>query len=248
MNALIAPLTTTERDALVAAELTIQRDLKSFERVAAALVAIRDGKLYRLTAPTFADYCAERWGFSVRRAYQMIENAEAAKELAEAGIETTNEAQVAAFKSLPKESRAEVAAVAKGSGKKLTAALIESAAKIIDSEVEVEEKNESGDLEDRFDAIIAAEDAAKEHEAVCKKIAHEKLEKKLHSDFKRAVADLADLIGDGDEAVDLYPMFEDSLWLFNEVMGSAFEKHPGEIRKMLEKLRDRLTIKLAKGK
>ena len=54
-------------------EAVIERGLKTFCEVGEALLAIRDGRLYRATHSTFDDYCRERWGFSRVRAHQLIE-------------------------------------------------------------------------------------------------------------------------------------------------------------------------------
>lgn len=54
-------------------EATIERGLKTFTEVGNALLAIRDGRLYKEKGyETFEVYCRERWGMSRPRAYQMI--------------------------------------------------------------------------------------------------------------------------------------------------------------------------------
>jgi hypothetical protein len=47
--------------------------MQSFVEVGAALIEIRDAKLYRDGFDTFDDYCSERWDFSRQRAYQLID-------------------------------------------------------------------------------------------------------------------------------------------------------------------------------
>lgn len=59
-----APLTIVERDQLQGLESTIERGLSTFSDVGAALVVIRDNRLYREAYGRFEDYCKERWGFS----------------------------------------------------------------------------------------------------------------------------------------------------------------------------------------
>lgn len=70
MSAAVAMRTLEEHEAI------IQTGLQTFIEVGEALMAIRDGRLYRATHSDFDTYCRERWGFSRRRAGQMIEAAE----------------------------------------------------------------------------------------------------------------------------------------------------------------------------
>jgi len=53
----------------------IGRGLKTFIEVGNALLAIRDGRLYRDDYLTFEDYCRERWGMSRSRAHRVIDAA-----------------------------------------------------------------------------------------------------------------------------------------------------------------------------
>lgn len=57
-------------------EEVIGRGLKTFVAVGDALIEIRDSRLYRETFETFEDYCRERWGFTDRRARQLIDAAQ----------------------------------------------------------------------------------------------------------------------------------------------------------------------------
>ena len=49
-----------------------ERGLGTFVEVGTALLAIRDGRLYRETHGSFEEYCRERWGWNRARADQMI--------------------------------------------------------------------------------------------------------------------------------------------------------------------------------
>ncbi len=69
-------LTVVEQGRLEHNEAIIEKGLNTFVDVGNALAEIRDGKLYRDTHGTFEDYCQERWGISLPRAYQFIEAAE----------------------------------------------------------------------------------------------------------------------------------------------------------------------------
>jgi len=65
-------LTTIEATDLAQHEATIDRGLKTFYEVGNALVAIRDGRLYRGQFDTFEDYCQGRWGIARNYANKMI--------------------------------------------------------------------------------------------------------------------------------------------------------------------------------
>lgn len=69
-------VTFRERVALIQLEDVIERGLKTFIEVGNALERIRDEHLYRASHETFEDYCRERWGFSDRRARQLMAAAE----------------------------------------------------------------------------------------------------------------------------------------------------------------------------
>lgn len=56
-------------------EAVIERGLTTFVEVGAALLEIRDRRLYRESHGDFESYCHEKWGFSRQRAHQMIEAA-----------------------------------------------------------------------------------------------------------------------------------------------------------------------------
>lgn len=59
--------------ALEECEQVIEAGLQTFVDVGAALLRVRDQRLYRYDFGTFEDYCEKRWQMSRRRAYQMIE-------------------------------------------------------------------------------------------------------------------------------------------------------------------------------
>lgn len=76
MSESVAVLTTIETTELAQCEQVIERGLQTFYEVGAALLAIRDKRLYRAEHGTFEDYCLARWGFSDRRARQLMSAAE----------------------------------------------------------------------------------------------------------------------------------------------------------------------------
>jgi hypothetical protein len=57
-------------------EAVIEAGLQTFVEVGAALLEIRDGRLYRETHASFEAYCRERWNFTGRRGRQLIAAAE----------------------------------------------------------------------------------------------------------------------------------------------------------------------------
>lgn len=71
-----AALTTTETNRLAELEETIERGLETFLEVGNALLEIRESKLYRQTHKTFAAYTKARWGFTARRARQLVQAAQ----------------------------------------------------------------------------------------------------------------------------------------------------------------------------
>lgn len=65
-------LSTTEHADLARCEAVVARGVLTFIEVGNALMEIRDRRLYRAAHRTFAEYCAERWGMSRQRAYQLM--------------------------------------------------------------------------------------------------------------------------------------------------------------------------------
>lgn len=65
-------LSDDETDELQRCETIIERGLKTFFEVGAALLRVRDLKLYRVDHPTFEAYCQERWDFTKTYANNLI--------------------------------------------------------------------------------------------------------------------------------------------------------------------------------
>lgn len=78
MDDVILPLSDSEHDALTQCEIVIYRGFKAFWEVGQALIAIRDGKLYRELYDTFEVYCWERWNLKRTRAYELMDAASVA--------------------------------------------------------------------------------------------------------------------------------------------------------------------------
>jgi hypothetical protein len=93
-------LTVSERSILERHESVINEGLQTFAEVGNALLAIRDGKLYRAEHGTFEGYCKERWGFSRIHAHRMIDAARVCETLP-MGNKPQSERQARPLASLP---------------------------------------------------------------------------------------------------------------------------------------------------
>lgn len=113
---------------LAECEQVIERGLAVFTEVGAALITIRDGQLYRQHYPTFEAYCEDRWGFSRRRAYDLIGSTETTRALSAIAHTAlpANEGQARELRGLPAPKAAEVMTRAAESGP-VTAASIREA-------------------------------------------------------------------------------------------------------------------------
>lgn len=132
-NREIQPLTDIERADLAQHEAIIERGLQTFVEVGNALLAIRDGRLYREKWPTFEAYCQCRWGFAGSRARQLIGAAKAMVNLESVtNVTPANEAQVRPLVPLgPEEQRrawAQAIETAEDAGESLAARHVKQAA------------------------------------------------------------------------------------------------------------------------
>lgn len=74
----LKPITPNESTELSRLEQIVERDLKAFISAGAALLEIKDKRLYRANYPDFASYCRHRWRFGASHAYRLIAAAEVA--------------------------------------------------------------------------------------------------------------------------------------------------------------------------
>lgn len=104
-----APFTDIERAELARHEAIIERGLETFIEVGNALLAIRDGELYKAAGwSTFEDYCRERWGLKRLRAYELMRAATVVGNLLEiSNIVPSRESQAAALEVLEPEQQRE---------------------------------------------------------------------------------------------------------------------------------------------
>jgi hypothetical protein len=102
-------LTPVEVASLAEHEAVIERGLNTFVEVGNALLAIRDQREYRAAHSTFEGYCQERWGFTERRARQLMASAEAVGTIVPTGLPApANEGQARELARVPEPERAEV--------------------------------------------------------------------------------------------------------------------------------------------
>lgn len=128
----IAELTTADRAELGRYEAVIGRGFGVFVEVGNALIAIREGKLYRGSYGTFEDYCQQRWGMVSSRARQLMSAAETIESLksdTNVTLLPTNEAQARPLAKLEPPQRVEAwgKAVQDANGKQPTAAQVQKA-------------------------------------------------------------------------------------------------------------------------
>lgn len=93
---------------LAECEYIIERGLNTFVEVGAALLEIRDNRLYKDGYSTFEDYCRERWGMVRRQADRLIQAAEVTENLRPMGLIPTSERQTRPLVGLPPEQQFQV--------------------------------------------------------------------------------------------------------------------------------------------
>ena len=127
-------LTLEESAELAALESVVQVGRQAFLQVAAALVTIRDKRLYRVDYSDFESYCHERWGFTRQRAHQLITAAGVADSLSTmVDVVGLNERQARVLAPLTPEDRRAVYSFVKGTAPdgRVTAAHLKSVARVV---------------------------------------------------------------------------------------------------------------------
>ena len=198
MSAALESISPDEVVMLTACEKTIAEGMESFKSVGRALVEIRDSRLYRATHATFEDYCRERWNWSRRRAYQLIDAAVVLDTSPECEPLVHTERQARELAKVEPELRAEVLKAAAESGK-VTAKSIREAAKPAEPEaVEVVQPMDSETRAYHVSLKIKGwTDEVKEHVAKLNPTRAELIQaalafKKLGADLERAAAQLSE--------------------------------------------------------
>jgi len=141
-----------ELSRLTECERVIERGMKTFTEVGAALMEIREGKLYRQDFGTFEDYCRERWNFTQQyatgliRATNVIENL---KTETMVSVFPVSERQARPLTRLEPEQQRQAwqQVIDTAPNGKITAALVIEAAKTIQNERREERRAE------RFDKL-----------------------------------------------------------------------------------------------
>lgn len=140
-------------------EAVIERGLGTFVEVGNALIAIRDGRLYRLTHDTFEDYCLRRWGLKRQRAYQLITASEVAASVSQiCDTPVLRESHATALAPL-KQEPARMADALRNAGPQPTAERIREAVKEIVREETAKAKQEHEDRQALGDLARMAEQA-----------------------------------------------------------------------------------------
>jgi hypothetical protein len=122
MTALAEQLTVVEATTLDDLEGVIEKGIATFIDVGLALARIRDKRLYRETHGTFEEYCKDRWGFSRRTGYDLMQTAEIAnsvQEVAQVSREAARE--LAPLTDNPEQLQDAVRETVKAHGPKPTA-------------------------------------------------------------------------------------------------------------------------------
>ncbi len=168
-------------------ELKIEAGLKTFYEVGDALLAIRDGKLYREEYGTFEDYCQQKWQIPRRQAYRLMESAEVVhrieNENVSHGTQTplpANERQARALTSFDPEIQPAIVRLANGyaksTGKPVTAGMLERVGSVLEeAELTGHVDTGSGESSALFAAI-----AATEYEATARQKQYQKQHYETH--------------------------------------------------------------------
>jgi len=126
-------LTTVEKGELAEFEQVIQSGLQTFAEVGNALLAIRDGRLYRSEHGTFDAYCKDRWGMSKTHANRLVESAKVIGNLTPIGVTPTTESQARPLSRLAPERQTEAwkgaTEKAESEGRRVTARDVEEQVK-----------------------------------------------------------------------------------------------------------------------
>jgi hypothetical protein len=141
-------LTQADTARLKELEAVIERGTKTFIEVGLALAEIRDLRLYRQTHATFEAYCAEQWGWTRQRSYQLMNAATVVKLLpAEMSTRVDNEATARELAKLEPKVREEVLRAIERRSERVTPAAIRAFVK-----AERPTKREQGSDDDRSQA------------------------------------------------------------------------------------------------
>jgi phage N-6-adenine-methyltransferase len=139
-------ITEIVTDRLLECERVIERGLNTFVEVGAALLEIRDSRLYKDGYSTFEDYCRERWGMARNYANKMIAASEVVANVGTNVPIPVNEAQVRPLVGLPKEKQFDVwqQVVEQAQERKITGAFVQE---VVDRAAKPHVSHNSGENE-----------------------------------------------------------------------------------------------------
>jgi phage N-6-adenine-methyltransferase len=139
-------ITEIVTDRLLECERVIERGLNTFVEVGAALLEIRDSRLYKDGYSTFEDYCRDRWGMARNYANKMIAASEVVANLGTNVPIPVNEAQVRPLVGLPKEKQFDVwqQVVEQAQERKITGAFVQE---VVDRAAKPHVSHNSGENE-----------------------------------------------------------------------------------------------------
>lgn len=106
----VDPLTKAEREEFERAEVAIGKGFKYAAALGEALSVVSEKRLYRENYPTFEDYCRDRWGVEVRKAYRLIDLSAIREDVSNWSHELAppeRESVARELKKLPAEDRGE---------------------------------------------------------------------------------------------------------------------------------------------
>lgn len=164
----LGPLSRQELLELLRHEKTIARGLDTFQEVGDALLAVRDGQLYRGKYGSFEEYLAQRWKLGARYGRNLMSAARTGRLLADARKDQpelpmpTSESQLRPLSGLPEEKRVETyaAAARAAGGKAPTAKEVQSAKRKVQNEVDYEARRHAQAREaDKRQAELVSEAA-----------------------------------------------------------------------------------------
>lgn len=136
MTELLA-LTPAQVERFEQLEGIIHAGLAPFQAVGSALMEIREAGLYKATHPTFEAYCAERWGISKSRAYQLITATEIVDRISTVvDVAPVNEGQARALAAFDPDLQPVImrtaVAYSRSTGKPVTAGMLTRAGRVIE--------------------------------------------------------------------------------------------------------------------
>jgi hypothetical protein len=134
------PITPADSARLTGLEAVIDSGLRTFVDVGAALLEIRESRLYRQTHGTFEDYCRERWQMVASRARQLIAAVETVRNLESVTTVTpATESQARPLAPLPPEQQrqawTQAMETARAADRPVTAKDVQAAAEAVTGKV-----------------------------------------------------------------------------------------------------------------